>query len=355
MNHIFRLPALFAFSFLLLCASVFGQDGSKSKDAAEKKEKKEVVSATIKGKFVQSDDKKFKVDFSKLNPFLTEQIKLPEPPIPSTWEKMSMEERQQWVKDFESSDKGKAFLEDRKQRIENADRIPIQVEENGNFVLFDVPHGTYGLRGLLEQKIENKTFLLEVFGKIDVAETVEEVLLDPMQVAVTRLLQTGDSLPDFKVPTFDEKTTIHNGLFDREEIKGKHVLINFWSMKSPPSQEFGKQIQTACKEVGAKHGIHLLSVCVDSDPKKALEYVKTMRIRGWHGFTESWDHEIIGEFGVRVIPSLYLANPDQKILLTNFDFQRARQLGDSDLTLTKIVLDAINGKPLAATEKAESD
>ena len=331
--------------FLCLCLSLaFGATGSAQDDSKnDKADESKVATATIKGRLVQNENQQFRVDLSELKPVLNQQIQLPQPPIPETWAEMTIEQRQTWVKEFEASEKGKAFLADRKKRIEAAARFPIQLEDDGNFTVYDVPHGSYGIRGFLEKEIAGKKYVMEVFGQISIAEKVDEVLLDPMMVAVTRRLSKGEATPDFEILQFDGQRKINRRLLESSDAKQKYVLLNFWSMQSPPSQEFCSVVQKAYAAVGKKHQIQLLSICVDSDPAKTLAYVKEKKLLGWQGYVENWEHEMINEFGIRILPSLYLLSPEQKIAATDADFRSAGAL-ISDQALTQFVDGVITGK-----------
>jgi peroxiredoxin len=248
---------------------------------------------------------------------------------------MSVDDRQKWVSEFEASDRGKEFLSDRQKRIQSAARFELQIEDNGNFVVYDVPAGVYGLRGRIEKVVSEKNYVFEVFGQIEVSNDVDEVLLDPIAVSVTRLLKPGEPVPQFEIPTFDNKAKIDNSL-----IAGKTMLISFWSLKSLPSTEFAAQIQKAYQEVQAKQPLQLLSVCIDSDPKQALEFVKSKSILGWHGIAKHWEHKMVNEFGVRAIPALFLVDNKGYLRLTHAGFQTAFQQ-DPSASLSQTIVTAL--------------
>lgn len=324
---------------LTLCATGL----ARQDDENDKVESKQTGSATIKGRLVQNDNAKFKIDLAELKPILNQQIQLPQPPIPDNWPEMTDEKRQTWVKEFEASDKGKAFLADRKKRLESAANFPIQLEDDGNFVVYDVPHGTYGIRGLLEKKIDDKNYVLEVFGQINIAEKVDEVLLDPMMVSVTRRLSKGESIPEFEIVQFGSKAKINNQVLQAADSKQKFILLYFWSMQSPPSQQFYSVVQEACASLKSKHPIQLFSVCVGPDLSDATKFLNEKEIPGLHGHVSGWEHNMINEFGIRILPSLYLLSPEQKIAATDSEFRMSgAMLGEK--ALVQFIVDAISGK-----------
>lgn len=308
----------------------------------------DIEASIVKGRLVQHEDKKFKISFSELNPTFDQRVEMPSRSLPPNWQQMTIEQKQQWEKEFIESEAGKAFLAERKRRLEAAESFKIQMEDNGNFVIYDVPEGTYGLRGKVEKEIESKTYVVEVFAQVVITEKVEEVLLDPIAVTTTRLVKRTEKVPNFEVETFDGKRKIND-----EMIAGRPVLINFWALESPPSMEFAKTIQKSFKTLKESHKLHLVSVCVGSDRNKALKLVQKNLIRGWHGYADDWEHPAVNEFGVRVIPAIFLIDTDGKLLMTNGDFRAAFQVKDAELT--KILTDAIEGKMVPTPMEDEKD
>ena len=275
------LPTSALILCITFCVPVLGQSNKKRTN-------NKIDSATLKGRIVQNDRKEFEIDIEALNPQLNQQIPLPEPPIPKNWTEMSIDQKKSWVEKFEASDKGKAFLQNRKKVAESAARFELKVDDDGNFVVYDVPHGVYGMRGRLEKEMDDKTFVFEVFGQIQIKDEVEEVLLDPVMVSVTRILKMDEPLPAFKVPTFDGKASIVNGL-----LKDKNILLNFWSLDSPPSIDFAKTIQETYNKIKAEHNLQLISVCIGGDARDALNHVQSNKFYGWHGHAKDWQHPIV--------------------------------------------------------------
>lgn len=292
---------------------------------------------TVTGRLIQHVVQDLEIDLKSLKTTLHQQVELPPPPFPADWPDLKLAERQQWIQEFEASENGKAFAEQRKKLLEAAAQFELQLDKDGSFVIYDVPRGSYGLRGRLEKTVAEKNYVFEVFGQMEIGENVDEVLLDPVRVTVTRLLQAGEVAPEFEIVTFDGKANI-----DSKLLIGKNVLLSFWSLNSPPSLEFSKSIQKMFAAVEQSHGLHLLSVCIDSDRAKALEYVQSNQVKGWHGYANTWDHKMVSAFGVRSIPALFLIGTDGTIKMTNADFQAAFRT--QELDLEQIVINGIENR-----------
>jgi hypothetical protein len=122
-----------------LLSLTFAQDGS-DKDADHR-------GATIRGKIVPNE--KFPIELGDLKIKLFQQVELPQPPLPDNFQSMAAAEREEWWTDFLQTEDGKKLQAERQKRIEAADVFEIEIEENGSFVVYDVPQGRYGLRGRL--------------------------------------------------------------------------------------------------------------------------------------------------------------------------------------------------------------
>jgi hypothetical protein len=286
-------------AFLLnLLSLTFAQDES-DKDADRR-------GATIRGKIVP--DEKFPIEWGDLEIKLFQQVELPQPPLPDNFQSMAASEREEWWKKLLQTEEGKQLQAERQRLIEAADVFEIEIEQNGSFVVYDVPEGRYGLRGRLDKSIGQTNYAFEVFGQVDVLKGVDEVLLDPIRISVTPILKPGQSTPSVKLESLDGKRQIVNS-----DLKGMYVLINFWSVDSPPSLQFLPVVQDAIAKLKPQLEITLLSIHVGTKQQEGLDYVQVKQVAGLHGYAESWDHDVVTGFGIRGIPALFLLSPGEKM------------------------------------------
>ena len=322
---------------LLLCSTGFAQT------KLQKRQKKKSNGVTVKGRITQNEKKEFQIDLNEFSCVLNQQVgkKLPEPPVPEDrWPSMTPKQKTDWVRKFEASEQFKHFMARRQKILDAAERFELRIEKNGSFVVYDVPPGDYGLRGRLEKVIDEKNYVFEVFGQLNIAKDVEEVLLDPLTVLATRLTKTGEPVPTVNIKTFDGKATINNKLLAK-----RNVLVYFWSLNNPDVLKESMSIHQTCADVKSKMPIQLLCICVDSDRKKALKHVIDNKLseRGeWHGYAKDRVHDTVGEFGVRSIPALFLLGSDGKIKMTQWEFRSLNSVPDTDLS--KIIVDVLQGK-----------
>ena len=329
----FRSLTLFALLIICLAGPANSQQRKRAKAEADKPKV-----ATIKGKVVYQDDAKYKVDIDEITTSLHKQVFPPQVPVPKNWATMIEEDRKQWVEAFEKSDRGKKFIADRDKLIEEAPRFKIKFDDDGEFVVYDVEPGIYGLQGRFDKEFDGITYAFELFAQIEVEKEVEQVALKPIPIEVTPLYKAGQAAPLVEVETYDSETTM---TLDTKEFKGKYLFLNFFSIKDQ-SPAYQQAVQDMYAELGEKGNIKLLTICMDDDRKKAVKYIVKMKYKkGSFGFTDGWDHETVKAYGVRSTPSGWLIGPDRKIAMTQHEFFQAVRLKDS---ITDVIRDRMEGK-----------
>ncbi len=292
---------------------------------------------TVKGKIVQSDRSGFDISFADLELRLIQQFELHKPPLPANWDKMDIKQREAWMSGFRESDQGKKLIANNQKIRDGASVFDVKVENDGRFAVYDVPHGRYGLRGRVDKELNNRKFAFEIFGQIEILKDVDELVLDPIMIMVTPLLEVGQTAPEFKVKTHD-----NSGHLVTDQFRGKYLFLNFWSTESPPSVEFQVEVQKMLEALESKQPLEVLSVSIDTKRDTAITHIRRHKLRGRHGFTDGWHHRMLEDFGVRAIPSHWLIGPDGKIIMTHMDFRRAFLSGQPDLAT--IIGDRIQGK-----------
>jgi len=270
-------------------------------------------------------------------------------PFPRGFAKFTTQAKLKWEKDFLATPQGKRLVAQNKKLIENANAFDVKFEKDGKFVIYDVPYGTYGIQGRTDKKINGKEYAFEVFGEIPVINGMDDIPLKPMRVEVTPLIRSGEVAPPVAVKTHDDKLTLR---LDHKAFKGKMVFLNFWTSKSPSSVAEQKMVQEMYSKLKGKHQMKLVSICVDDNRGKALQYIIKNKLKeGSHGFTGGVEHRTIFDYGVRSFPSFCLIGKDRKVVMSQFEVSQAMRLKPN---LETIVEDRISGKdqptPAAAEE-----
>ena len=328
-----------------------------SKQIRGKKPSKRQKLVTVRGQVDQSDNAgKFKINVKEIDTTLNQQVDLPRAPFPKGWDKASVAAKEKWLKQFEASASGRRFVARNKQILEDAPAFNLRYSPEGDFVIYDVPPGVYGLQGRVDKEIDGLLHAFEVFAKITIAKDVDEVKLDPLPVLVTPLLVSGKPAPEVSVVTHDGKAKL---TLDAPKLKGKYVFLNFWSTDDYQNKKTGVDHQKSVqKMVGAlknKYDLKLLNICMDKNRRSAVKHIMKNQYKlGLHGFTNGREHETVDRYGVRSTPTGFLIAPDRTIAMSQYEFYNLTKVKDS---LTTVIEDRITGKdkPTPANEEKKDE
>lgn len=315
----------FAFPWLLLVAALSAEDG-----------------ATLKGRLVVPARFADQLKPNDLEVALFEQVQAEDPPVPDNWSSLSAEEQDKWLTEFEASEAGKKYIEEQEARIAAGKKLPLTIEPDGKFVLYDVPPAIYSLSGKTEKEIAGRQFVFEVFGQLEVLPAAQELLLGDLEIVASPVFKAGDEAPNLKLEALDGQS------FDLKSYNGKHLLINFWSASSPPAASFQKSLQKIVGELPKDQPVELLAISVDQQKDLVEEFIKANGQVGRVVVLGGWNHPAVDEFGLHAIPSLWLVDPQGKFLATDTDLGTA--LRDSGLTLPEIITAKLQGKELPKKE-----
>ncbi len=314
--------------------------------ANAQRKKKEKRFATVQGVIKNDSRKAFRVKYDEIKTSLRKIVVPKSPPFPSGWEKASEDERKEWLGKFYQSDRGKKFLKDQEKAINDAPAFDVKYNDDGDFVVYDVSPGDYGLQGRIDKDIDGITYGFEVFARIKVLDDVDQIKLQPIPVTITPLFKTGQPAPSVALKTSKGKDLN----FDLKAYKDHYIFLNFMN-SGDRTPGYQKQVQEMYKALGKSHKVKLISVVLDKDQTKAIKWlVKKKFTEGSYGFTKGWEDKIVDDYGVRSTPSGWLISKDadRKIMMTQHEFFRMTRVKDS---ITDIVRDRIDGKdtPTLAT------
>lgn len=327
-----------------------GQIQAQQKQSADSKKEKRY--ATVSGVIEIDERKKFRVKYDEIKTSLRE-IVYPKPvPVPANWESKKEEDRRAWLTKFYASEKGKAFLKAREAVLNKAASFEVKYNDKGNFSVYDVAPGDYGLQGRVDKEIDGITYGFEVFAQIKVLKDVDQIKLEPIPVTITPLFKSGQVAPKLEVVTSKGEPLT----YDLAPYKDHYIFLNFLNT-SDQSPGYQAQVQQMYKDLGKSHKVKLISIVMDEDQNKAIKWLLQKKYdQGSYAFTKGWEHPTVDAYGVRSTPSGWLISPDstRKIVMTQYEFFRNAQIKP---TVTQIIQDRIEGKdtPTPATEPKPAD
>lgn len=329
------------------------QRSQRSQQIRGKKPSPQQKLITVRGQIDQSANAgKFKINVKEIETTLNQQVDLPRAPFPRDWDKASQKAKLKWMQQFEQSDAGKKFIARNKKILEDAPAFNLRYNPDGEFVVYDVPPGIYGLQGRVDKEIDGVLHAFEVFAQITIDPAVDEVKLDPLPVLVTPLLKSGTDAPPVNIVTHDGKAKL---TLNSKKLNEKYVFLNFWSTEDYQDQKTGtdhqKNVQKMVADLKDKYDLSLLNICMDDNRRAAVKHIMKNQYKlGLHGFTNGREHETVDRYGVRSTPSGFLIAPDRTIAMSQYEFYNLTKQKDS---LTTVIEDRITGKDKPTPAKDE--
>ena len=123
------------------------------------------------------------------------------------------------------------------------------------------------------------------------------------------MFKKGEVLPAFSL---EDRTGV---VRTQADFAGKYVVYDFWATWCPDCRED----VPAMKDLYAKYGdkVTFVGISFDTDPEKLDAFVAENGI-GWmqlSDFVTKKESKVADDFRVKWIPSMYLVDPDGKVVL----------------------------------------
>ena len=124
------------------------------------------------------------------------------------------------------------------------------------------------------------------------------------------LLKPGSTAPEFKMKTFDGKS------FRLSHLRGRYVVLDFWASWCPDCRKDMPAMQRIYDRFTVK-GVEFVGVSFDTDTEKWRKAVDTYHIDYTQvsELKKMRDTDIATKYGIRWIPSMYLINPEGKVVI----------------------------------------
>ncbi len=121
-----------------------------------------------------------------------------------------------------------------------------------------------------------------------------------------RIVQVGDSAPDFSITTDNGRTVTANS------FGGKLLVLNFWATWCPPCIEELPSLDQFQQEL-ANSGVVVLGVSVDKDEKAYKRFLARAKVSFLT--TRDPENKINAEYGTFRFPESYIINSDGKVVM----------------------------------------
>ena len=136
-------------------------------------------------------------------------------------------------------------------------------------------------------------------------------------------IEIGETAPNILT------TDIHGNAFDLSELQGSYVLLDFWGSWCGPCIKEAPHIVDIYNSFSSK-GLEVVSIAIEKNDKTWKRAADQL------GYT--WEHQLVEEsryvrfneiasaYEVTDIPSLFLIDPEGKILASKIHSQEAKQI-----------------------------
>lgn len=126
----------------------------------------------------------------------------------------------------------------------------------------------------------------------------------------TELLPAGTLAPEFEIQDMSGKTV------RLSDFRGSYVVLDFWATWCPDCRADVPALKEIVKKYGSKK-IRFISISSDTDREKWVSYVKENKMKWTHvsELVPRKESKVSADYRVRWIPSVYVIDPEGKILL----------------------------------------
>lgn len=176
------------------------------------------------------------------------------------------------------------------------------------------------LRGIVWDSILDNKQLQSLYAKLNL-KNQDSLSIRRLEDKVfpERRTKVGDMIKDFKLP--NQLGQIVN----TQDFRGTFLFIDFWSSWCLPCRkEFPELKRIAAKYEGK--GFKVLGVSIDDDNEKWIKAIKTDSL-SWVNVNDggSSNDDVAVEYGIFVIPSNLLIDPEGKIVEKNISLENLEE------------------------------
>lgn len=243
------------------------------------------------------------------------KVNFPRRPYPNHWRDMSAEERKEWLRAFQKTEAFREYHE--KVELARANRLTLttDIADDGTFVFKNVTPAWYQLTAWLmhpEAKGETgpelargralRQFFVKDHGKpFDVGELTMKIKNVPVpgEKAFDWTAQSYDGGADFKLSGF----------------QGKYILFDIWATWCGPCLAELPNLEAVSKEFAGER-FEVVGLSIDQTMEAADAFLKkkgSSYRQGYFGNDDRFD-QIRNAYGIEGIPSIWLIDPDGKIV-----------------------------------------
>jgi peroxiredoxin len=283
----------------------------------------------VRGRLVV-EQPQFSVDLAGIEMTLEEMVPAPQLPLPENFQEMTLEQRQKWFQDFQSSDAGKRYQEQLSKADAGRKKFSAKADAEGKFVFEAAFPATFGLFGQLEFESAGKTYLADFFAEVPVGAGVKFLDLGDMPLEIRRILKAGEAAPDL-VLTPPQGTKVGTTVA-LKEFAGKPLLLCFFTADG---------LTRVQADLTALHNdrpsdLQVLGVNLDAPDDELQAKLDELKL-AWPVKKTSGlqDAPVAIDYGILALPGFCLIDAQGKVLLSDDGFFEA--LNEQQATIRSVI------------------
>ncbi len=223
-------------------------------------------------------------------------------------------QRAQWYRDWLGSEAGRRYV-DVTSRLHM-----IEFHADGTLIAALVKPGKYLFMGTAQDKGRTVGMLSQHVEIPEAEPNREEEPFDLGTLTIRRILNIGDSAPDFTVSTLDGDP------FTLSSLRGKVVLLDFWATWCKPCVAETPNLKEAWNVFGSDNRFQMVSLSLDDNPTKPKDYVRQQNIPWRQLFLKgAFSNPVFEAYHFDSIPQILLIGPDGEILATDLRGQKIKE------------------------------
>jgi thiol-disulfide isomerase/thioredoxin len=225
-----------------------------------------------------------------------------------------------WDERWMSTPEGRDFLDTLRHDF-------FVIDEEGRFLINGVPPGDYELAIRPYEPPQGGCLVSLVGSRVVRFSVSEEQANEPsldlgeIEVEVARGPRVGEPAPAIEVETIDGQAMTLG------DLRGRHVLVDFWATWCGPCVESLPALRRFHEDYGADARLKILGLSLDEDPDAVRRFAQE------HGLP--WPQAVVGgsegagllrEYGIGSVPTYVLIGPDGRLLHRGFDVEELRDV-----------------------------